>query len=129
MPAIVSDAVVALATEQLEPLSVIVTVLWSGEEPVAVQLVNPVPRVIVGDVGTDRPLLVFSIAVILLPAASAPVEEVLKPTVQVAVEACVAGDAENVAGEGDVAAPIVPPDAGLAVPGSAPVVTLKSVLG
>jgi hypothetical protein len=79
-------AVVELAKEQDTPLKVTVTV-----DPVAdaeaVQLVNPLPKVTLGEAGTVNAGL--KATVMVSPAARAPAEPVLSPTVQVAVAAAV----------------------------------------
>ncbi len=75
-----SVALVLFGSEQETPLRVIVTVV-PVREPVAVQELKPVPSVIVGDAGTVKPEL--KTTVIVPPEASAPVELVRKPTVQV----------------------------------------------
>jgi hypothetical protein len=78
-PLSVSDAALLAATEQDAPESVTVAVV---PEPVAVavQLVKPVPSVTVGAAGTVKPA--GKTIVIVSPAESAPVELVVKPSVQ-----------------------------------------------
>ena len=56
----------------------------------------------VGVAGTVKAGL--NVTVIVLAEASAPVDEVVKPTVQVAVEFAVWGEPENVTDVGDVGA-------------------------
>jgi hypothetical protein len=78
----VSEAALLAATEQDAPASVTVAVV---PEPVAVavQLVNPLPSVTVGAAGTVKPA--GKTIVIVSPAARAPVELVVKPSVQFAL--------------------------------------------
>ena len=94
MPAMVNDASVFAATAQEPPASVTVTVV-PEVEPAAVQLVNPVPNVMVGDAGM---LTKFGskVAVIVLPAASEPAPEVRKPTAQLATKPVTGGLPVNV---------------------------------
>jgi len=75
----VSVAAVLFASAHDAPASVTVTVV-PEPEPVAVQFEKVPPRVIVGVAGTVKPPL--KTTVIVLPAARAPLELVVKPTVQ-----------------------------------------------
>jgi hypothetical protein len=85
IPVIVRLAAVESLTEQEAPASVIVTVVLFVPPvvAVAVQLVNPLPRAIVGVAGTEKAVL--KTAVIVSPAARCPVPLVVNPTVHVAV--------------------------------------------
>lgn len=132
IPGIDSDAAVFTGTTHVPPLfaSVIVTVVVDVE-PVAVQFVNPVPRLIVGVEGIVRPEL--NRAVIVLPAPSAPlVADVVKPTVQVESALCCCGRPLNEAAAG-VAPAVIATEASLTEPPSLLVetarVTLPAVLG
>lgn len=78
-PLIVSDAAVDAGSEHDAPTSVIVTVCALAVA-VAVQLVKPEFRTIVGVAGTVKPAL--RATVIVLPAESAPLPLEVKPTVQ-----------------------------------------------
>jgi len=78
-PLTVSVAVVDAETAHEAPASVTVTVV-PVVDPVAVQLVNPAPSVIVGVAGIVKPEL--KTTVIVPPAASAPAELVLNDSVQ-----------------------------------------------
>jgi hypothetical protein len=89
IPEMVSVAVAELATEQDAPLKVMVTVAPVADA-LAVQLVNPVPRMTDGEAGTVKAEL--NATVMVSPAARAPAEPVLNPTVQVAVAAAVWGE-------------------------------------
>lgn len=91
-PCTVSDAAVLLATAHDAPTSVTVTVV-AEPEPVAEQLVKPLPSTIVGVAGTAKPAL--RAIVIVLPAASAPLELVVKPTVQSERAPPACGEPEN----------------------------------
>jgi hypothetical protein len=78
-PCTVSVAAVLFASAHDAPASVTVTVV-PEPAPVAVQFENPLPSTIVGVAGTAKPAL--KPTVIAPPAASAPLELVVKPTVQ-----------------------------------------------
>src|SRR6266508_6338931 len=117
-----SVALVLFGSEQETPLRVIVTVV-PVREPVAVQELKPVPSVIVGDAGTVKPEL--KTTVIVPPEASAPVELVVKPTVQVDRAPPVWGEPLNVTLETLVAGAIVTAEAGFAAAASALVATLN----
>jgi hypothetical protein len=78
-PLTVNVAAVLFASAQEAPARVTVTVV-PDPEPVAVQLEKAAPSVIVGVAGTVNPAL--NAIVIVLPPASAPLELVVKPTVQ-----------------------------------------------
>lgn len=78
-PCTVSVAAVLFASAHDAPASVTVTVV-PEPAPFAVQLVKPLPSTIVGVAGTVKPAL--KAIVIVPPAASAPLELVVKPTVQ-----------------------------------------------
>src|SRR6266508_4470565 len=125
MPAMLSVAAVLLGSEQEAPLSVIVTVVLFVPEPapVAVQEVKPVPSVIVGVAGTTKAVL--KTAVIVSPEDSAPLELVVKPTVQVDRAPPVWGEPLNVTLETLVAGAIVTAEAGFVAAASALVATLN----
>ena len=99
------------ATEHDAPASVTVAVV---PEPVAVavQLVKPLPSVTVGTAGTVKPA--GKTIVIVSPAFIAPVELVVKPSVQFAVAdgACV--EPEKLTELTEVAAEMTTADAGFA---------------
>jgi hypothetical protein len=78
-PCTVRVAAALFARAHDAPTRVTVTVV-PEPEPVAVQLVKPLPSTIVGVAGTVNPAL--NPIVIVLPPASAPLELVVKPTVQ-----------------------------------------------
>src|SRR5262249_25121633 len=78
-PCTVSVAAVLFPTAHEAPASVTVTVV-PEPEPVRVQVVKPLTTTIVGVAGTVKPAL--NAIVIVLAAASAPLELVVKPTVQ-----------------------------------------------
>jgi hypothetical protein len=78
-PFTVSVAAVLFASAHDAPARVTVTVV-PEPAPVAVQLEKPPPRTIVGVAGTVKPEL--KPTVIVAPAASAPLELVVRPTVQ-----------------------------------------------
>lgn len=71
---------VELASAQVPPASVIVTVC-PVVEPVAVQLVNPVGNVMAGVAGRPKPEA--NVTEMVLPTANLPLDEVVKPSVQV----------------------------------------------
>jgi hypothetical protein len=81
-PLSVSDAAVLAATEHDAPASVTVAVV-PAPTAVAVQLVKPLPSVTVGDAGTVKPA--GKTIVIVSPTLMAPVELVVKPSVQFAL--------------------------------------------
>jgi hypothetical protein len=91
-PLTVSVALVDAATAQDAPASVTVTV-DPDVDPVAVQLVKPVPSVIVGVAGIVKPGL--NTSVIVPPAARVPAELVLKVSVQSERAAAVCGEPEK----------------------------------
>jgi len=81
-----------LARAHEAPASVTVTVV-PEPVPVAVQLVKPLPRTIVGVAGTVKPALN---PIVIVPAAeSAPLELVVNPTVQSERAPPVCGEPEN----------------------------------
>jgi hypothetical protein len=110
-PCAVSVAAVLFASAHDAPASVTVTVV-PEPEPVAVQLAKPLPSTIVGVAGTVKPAL--NAIVIVLPAASAPLELVVKPTVQSERAPPVCGDPENETAVTGLAITIA--DAGFAAP-------------
>jgi hypothetical protein len=81
MPAIVRVAAVLLPSAQLGPFRVIVTTLLVVEAERTVQLLKPEVRATVGLAGTVK--LELNVTVIVLPAPKAPIEDVVKPIVQV----------------------------------------------
>ena len=89
---------------------------------VAEQLENPVGKVMIGVAGTVNAEL--NVTVIVLPAARAPLDEVVKPSVQVAVEPAVCGEPEKVTAVTEVAV-ITTAEAGFAAAVSFEVATLK----
>ena len=91
---------------------------------VAVQLVNPPVKAMVGLAGTVKP--VAKVTAMVLPAARAPVVEALKPTVQVAVAPAVCGEPVKVTVVGEVGV-MVTEGLGLAAAVSSEVDTLKLV--
>jgi len=91
-PCTVSVAAVLFARAHVAPASVTVTVV-PEPEPVAVQLAKPLPSTTAGVAGTVKPAL--NASVIVLPAASAPLELVVKPTVQSERALPVCGEPEN----------------------------------
>lgn len=121
-PFTVSDAAVLAATEHDAPASVTVAVV---PEPVAVavQLVKPLPSVTVGTAGTVKPA--GKTIVIVSPELIAPVELVVKPSVQFALAdgACV--EPLKLTELTEVAAAIVTLEAGFAETGSPLVETLN----
>ncbi|HUB69964.1 MAG TPA: hypothetical protein VL984_06045 [Acidimicrobiales bacterium] len=84
MPAMVKLATVDAARAHELPARATLTVV-PDVEPVAVQEMKPLTRVIAGVAGMEKP--VGKLAVTVPPAASAPLAELLKPTVQVVAEA------------------------------------------
>jgi len=91
-PCTVSVAPVLFASAHEAPTSVTVTVV-PDPAPVAVQLEKPLPSTIAGVAGTVKPAL--KPIVIVPPAASAPLELVVKPTVQSERAPPVCGAPEN----------------------------------
>jgi hypothetical protein len=90
-PAIVSETAVLFPAAHVPPLDASVTVtVWDEVEPVAEQLLNPLVRVIAGVAGIVKPEA--KTTVIVLPAASAPDELVLKFTVQFESAPAVCGE-------------------------------------
>src|ERR1700733_9624149 len=126
MPAMVSDVVAESATAQVPPElpRVIVTTSLTVEAD-AEQCEYPVPRTIVGDAGSLK--LVLKPTVIVLPAASAPVEEVWKPTVHVEVALATVEAGAKVTEVTEVGVMVIP-DVGLTAVTSCEVATLKVVL-
>jgi hypothetical protein len=120
----VSDAAVLAATEHDAPTSVTVAVVPEAVA-VAVQLVKPLPSVMVGAAGTVKPA--GKTIVIVSPAFMAPDELVVKPSVQFALAdgACV--EPLKLTELTEVAAAIVTLDAGFAASGS-PLVEALNVL-
>jgi len=115
---------VLAASEQLPPLFERVTVTVEPEVLAErAQFANPVAVVAVGVAGIANAGL--KVAVMVAPADSAPVAEVLKPTVQVAVDPAEVGDPEKVTVVGAVAAEIVTAAVGLAATVSSEVATEK----
>jgi hypothetical protein len=88
----VSVAAVLFASVQDAPASVTVTVV-PEPAPLAVQFEKPPPSTIVGVAGTVKPAL--NPIVIVPPAESAPLELVVKPTVQSERAPPVCGAPEN----------------------------------
>ena len=83
IPAIAIVTAPVFATAQLAPTRVIVTVP-PALVAVAVQLVTPEPEIVTAGVaGTESPAAAPSVAVIVLPPISAPVELVTKVEVHV----------------------------------------------
>ena len=103
IPAMVRVPAVPLASAQDAPAKVTVTT-WLVVDPVAVQPEKPLGRVIVGVAGTVK--LELIVTAMVLPAASLPLAEVVKPTVQVeeALAAAEAGEKETAVG---VVAPLI----------------------
>ena len=114
-------AAVLLASAHDAPAKVMVTTPPVALA-VAVQLVNPLTKVTVGDAGTLKAEL--NVAVMVLPAARWPLAEVVKPSVHVAVEFAVWGEPEKETAVGVVAV-MVMPEEGLAAEVSPLVFTLK----
>jgi len=121
-PFSVSDAAVLAATEHEAPASVTVAVVPTPVA-VAVQLVKPLPSVTVGAAGTVKPA--GKTIVIVSPALIAPVELVVKPSVQFALAdgACV--EPLKLTELTEVAAEMTTLDAGFAGTGSPLVETAK----
>src|ERR1700680_309219 len=108
MPAILSVPAVLFASAQVPPLLASVIVATVPEAvSVAEQCENPVGRVIVAPDGTVNPA--GNVTVIVPPAARAPLEEVVKPSVHVAVEFAVSGAPEKVTLVGKVAVTVSVP--------------------
>jgi hypothetical protein len=124
IPAMVREAVVLLPTAHDAPAKVMVTTP-PVVDAVAVQLVNPVPKTMVGVAGTVKAEGIVTVMVLF--AASAPVDEVLKPTLQVETALAAADPGEKVTAVGGVAAKIVTV-LGLAATVSCEVDTEKVVL-
>ena len=125
IPAMVRVPAVPLASAQDAPAKVTVTT-WLVVDPVAVQPEKPLGRVIVGVAGTVK--LAGNVTAMVLPAASLPLAEVVKPAVQVAVEFAVCGEPEKETLVGVVAV-MVTPEAGLAATVSFEVATLNPAAG
>ena len=95
IPAIVSVAALLFATEHAPPLlASLIATTPPLEDAVIEQSVNPARGVTVGVAGTVK--LGLNMTMIALPAASAPTDEVVKPTVHVAVESADCGEPANV---------------------------------
>ncbi len=122
MPPTLSVAAVLLGSEQEAPPSKAKTIV-PEPKPVTVQELKPLPSVIVGDAGTVKPA--GKTAWMLSPEDSAPVELVVKPTVQVDRAPPVWGEPLNVTLETLVAGAIVTAEAGFAAAASALVATLN----
>jgi hypothetical protein len=124
IPAIATLAVVLFPSEHVPPLfaSVIVTV-EPEVLPVAEQFVNPLGSVTVGEAGTVK--LALKTTVIVWPAETAPVELVVKPTVQVVVAPKTCEAPLNVTLLTLVAAEIVTAEPGFVAVVSTLVATLK----
>ena len=88
IPAMLNEAGVRPFSAQPPPTRVTVTTLPTVA-PVAVQLEKPVPSVIVGVAGIVK--AGSNVTVIVLPAASAPTDEGVKPTAHEAVDPGVCG--------------------------------------
>jgi hypothetical protein len=118
----VSEAAVLEAREHDAPASVTVAVV-PDPVAVAVQLVKPLPSVTVGAAGTVKPA--GKATVIVSPAAIAPVELVVKPSVQLALAAGACVDPLKLTELTEVAAEMTTADAGFAEIGSPLVETLN----
>ena len=123
MPATVSVAAVLLARAQVPPLlaRVIVTTPLL-EVAVAEQWEKPVGSVMVGVAGTVK--LLLKVTVMVFPAASCPVDEVVNPTVHVEVALGVVEPGAKVTLLTEVAV-MVTADAGLTAVASCEVASLK----
>jgi hypothetical protein len=121
IPEMVRLTVVELLTEQEAPLKVMVTVV-PVVEALTVQLVNPLPKVTVGEAGTEKAEL--KTTVMTSPAARAPLAVVLKATVQSAAAPPVWGEPVKATFVTAVAAVITTLEAGFPAP-SFDVATLK----
>jgi hypothetical protein len=126
IPAMLRVAAVLLASAHDAPAKVMVTTPPVALA-VAVQLVNPLTKVTVGDAGTLKAEL--NVAVMVLPAARWPLAEVVKPSVHVAVEFAVWAEPEKETTVGVVAAAITTLEAGLAAVVSCEVATLNPLAG
>ena len=124
IPAMVREAAVLLFTAQDAPAKVMVTTPPVALA-VAVQPVNPVPKVTVGVAGTVT--FELNVAVMVLPAASLPLGEVVKPMLQVEEALAVWGEPEKETALGAVAAAITTFEPGLTVVTSCEVAALKVV--
>jgi hypothetical protein len=124
IPAMVREAVVVLPTAHDAPAKVMVTT-WFVVVAAAVQLVNPVPKTMVGVAGTVKAEL--KVTAMGLFAASLPLADVVKPTLQVETALAVWGEPEKVTAVGVVAVMVIP-EPGLAATVSSEVATLKLVL-
>ena len=125
IPAIVSVAALLDVSAQDAPLKVIVTTPLDADA-VAVQLVNALPRAIVGVAGTVN--AEGSVTVMVLPDASAPVDEVVKPTVHVDVAWATVEPGVKETAETEVAV-IVIAELGLTAVASCEVATLNPLAG
>jgi len=126
IPAIVSVPAVLFASAQDAPERVIVAVVPEAVS-VAEQLEKPVGRVTVAPEGTVN--AEGNVTVIVLPALSFPLEEVVNPTVQVEVALAAVEPAENVTLVGAVAALITTAEDGLVAVVSFEVATLNPLAG
>jgi len=115
---------VLAGSEQLPPLFESVTVTVEPDVLAErAQFANPVTGITVGFAGTVKAEL--NDAVTVVPATSAPVDEVVKPSVQVAIDPAEVGDPVKVTVVGAVAAEIVTAAVGLAATVSSDVATEK----
>ena len=119
-------AAVLLASAHDAPAKVMVTTPPVALA-VAVQLVNPLTKVTVGDAGTVKPE--GKVTLMVLPVARWPLAEVVKPSVHVAVEFAVWAEPEKETAVGVVAAAITTLEAGLAAVVSCEVATLNPLAG
>ena len=124
IPAMVREAAVLLFTAQDTPAKVMVTTPPVALA-VAVQPVNPVPKVTVGVAGTVT--FELNVAVMVLPAASLPLAEVVKPTLQVEEAWAAVDPGEKETALGAVAAAITTFEPGLTTVTSCEVAALKVV--
>ena len=110
IPAMVREAAVLLFTAQDAPAKVMVTTPPVALA-VAVQPVNPVPKVTVGVAGTVT--FELNVAVMVLPAASLPLGEVVKPMLQVEEALAVWGEPEKETALGAVGVMVTPEAGGI----------------
>src|SRR5208282_2696390 len=122
IPAIVSVPAVLLASAQDAPTRVMVAT-WPEVVSVAVQLEKPVGRVMAApEVGMMKPE--GSVTEMVLPTASLPLDEVVKPTVHVEVALAAADPGVKVTADTEVAV-MVTADDGLTAVTSWEVATLN----
>jgi hypothetical protein len=126
IPAIVKVPAVELASAQLAPTRVTVTVC-AVVDPVAVQLVNPLVKAIVGVAGMLKPE--GNTTEMVLPTTRWPVAEGVKPSVHVVFAWAASDPPAKATAVGEVAGPIVTPAPGLAAVTSWEVEMLKLVAG